>query len=49
VGNLASARKVAMVLGVSDKNIIQQINPDYFVDVSVIVGEDVSSLKLASQ
>lgn len=49
VGNLASARKVALVLGVPDKNIIQQINPDYFVDVSVIVGEDVSSLKLASQ
>ena len=49
VGNLSSARRVAFALGISERNIIQQINPDYFVDVSVIVGEDVSSLKLSLQ
>ena len=46
VGDLSSARRVARALGVSEKNIVQQLNPDYFVDVSVIVGEDVASLKL---
>ncbi len=48
VGDLLSARRVAQALGVSEKYIIQQINPDYFVDVSVIVGEDYSSLKLSN-
>jgi hypothetical protein len=44
-GNVELARKVAYALGVSQKNIIQQINPDYFVDVSVVIGRDYASLK----
>ena len=45
VGDLSSARRVALALGVGDKSIIQQINPDYFVDVSVIIGGDYASLQ----
>jgi hypothetical protein len=45
VGNLAAAQTVAAVLGVSKQRVIQQINPDYFVDVSVIVGEDYAQLQ----
>ena len=45
MGNLEAARYVAATLGISDKNIVQQINPDYFVDVSVIIGKDYSTLK----
>jgi hypothetical protein len=45
VGDLAAARRVASALGVSEKNVIQQLNPDYFVDVSVIIGTDYSSLQ----
>ena len=45
VGDLGAARRVASALGISDKNVIQQINPDYFVDVSVIIGEDHSGLR----
>jgi hypothetical protein len=44
VGNLESARLVAATLGVDSKKVIQQINMDYFVDVSVIIGEDYSTL-----
>lgn len=44
VGNRAAAQRVASALGVSERNVIQQINPDYFVDVSVIIGGDYSSL-----
>jgi len=44
-GNVKLARKVAYALGVDEKNIIQQINPDYFVDVSVVIGKDYASLK----
>jgi hypothetical protein len=43
-GDLAAARRVAAALGVKEKNIIQQINLDYFVDVSVIIGKDYSQL-----
>lgn len=46
VGDLASARRVAAALGVAEKNVIQQLNPDYFVDVSVIIGVDYASLRV---
>lgn len=44
-GNLETARKVAYALGVKEQNIIQQINHDYYVDVSVVIGKDYQSLK----
>lgn len=44
VGNLAAARKVAAALGVAGADVVQQINPDYFVAVSVVIGEDHPSL-----
>jgi len=44
IGDLTLARKVANSLGVSEKNVLQQINTDYFVDVSVIIGKDFSQL-----
>lgn len=47
VGNLHSARQVAAALGVSDKNVIQQLNPDYFVDVSVVIGKDYGTLHIS--
>jgi hypothetical protein len=45
VGNRAAAREVASALGVAEKNVIEQLNPDYFVDVSVIIGGDYASLQ----
>ena len=44
LGNLSAAKKVAAALGVAESNVIQQINPDYFVAVSVVIGEDYPSL-----
>lgn len=44
-GNIETAQKVAYAIGVKDKNIIQQINPNHLVDVSVVVGKDFSALK----
>ena len=46
IGDLSIARRVAAALGVAEKNVIQQINPDYFVDVSVIIGGDYASLRV---
>lgn len=44
-GNLENAERVAYALGVRKENIIQQINQDYYVDVSVVIGRDYDSLK----
>jgi len=45
VGNLKNAERVAYALGVKKQNIVQQLNQDYYVDVSVVIGRDYSSLK----
>jgi len=44
-GDVESAKKVAYTLGISEKNIIQQINPDYYLHVSVVIGKDFQELK----
>lgn len=44
-GAASNAEKVAYALGIDRSRIIQQINTDYFVDVSVVVGRDYRSLK----
>jgi hypothetical protein len=44
-GNSANAAKVAYALGIRKQNIVRQINEEYFVDVSVIIGRDFPSLK----
>jgi LytR cell envelope-related transcriptional attenuator len=44
-GMRANAERVAYALGIDRSHIIQQINPDYYVDVSVVIGRDYKSLK----
>jgi hypothetical protein len=44
-GNRKDAEKVAAALGISDGNLIVQISPDYYVDVSLVIGKDYRSLK----
>jgi hypothetical protein len=44
-GKKINALKVAEALGIDPKNVIQQINNDYFLDVSLIVGRDFNHLK----
>jgi len=45
IGNMANAKKVAKELGVPGTNVIQQLNDNYFLDVSVIIGKDYYKLK----
>ena len=45
LGDLKNAKYVAASLGVSEKNVIQQINQDYFVAVTVVIGNDYNQLK----
>ena len=46
-GQMKNAEKVARALGIDTAQIIQQLNPDYYVDVSVVVGQDYGTLKHA--
>lgn len=43
-GNSANAKKTAKILGVKPEKIIVQLNDDYFVDVTIIVGKDCNIL-----
>lgn len=44
-GSRAEAEKVATALGIKAENLVVQISPDYYVDVSVVIGKDYRSLK----
>lgn len=45
IGNRANAEAIAEMLGVNKKNILQHLNEEYFLDVSVIIGKDYYKLK----
>lgn len=44
-GDKVKAKKVASVLGVNEKSIIQQLNNSLYLDVTVVIGKDFSELK----
>lgn len=45
IGNRANAEKLAEVLGIEKKNIIQQLNKDYFLDATLVIGKDYNKLE----
>jgi hypothetical protein len=45
VGNQMNAKKVAYALGISEKNIVQQISNDSYLDCSIVIGKDYKTLK----
>ncbi len=45
IGDMKNAERVAYALGIKKKNIVQQLNHDYYVDVSIVIGKDFASLK----
>jgi hypothetical protein len=44
-GDIENAYKVAQALGINKKNVIKQISPDSYLDCSVVIGKDYTSLK----
>ena len=40
IGNKANADRVAEILGIAKGNVITQINDDYFVDVTIVIGRN---------
>ena len=45
IGNMANAEKAAQLLGIKKENVIQQINKNYFLDVTFVIGKDYNQLK----
>jgi len=43
-GNMINAKRVAQSLGISEKYVIQQINKNYFLDATVVIGKDYTEL-----
>ena len=43
-GNMKNARTIANALGVSEKYVIEQINKDFLLDATVVIGADYQSL-----
>ena len=44
-GDTRKAQRIAEVLGVSARNIIQQINRDLYLDATIVIGKDFTELK----
>ena len=44
-GNMENAFKIASTLGIEKNNIIQQVNKEYFLYVTLVVGKDYKRLK----
>ena len=44
VGDMEAARKVAAVLGIPEERVEQDVQPDIYLDASVIIGRDYESL-----
>lgn len=45
IGNKANALKVADALGIEKVKVIEQLNDNYFLDVSLVIGKDYYKLK----
>jgi hypothetical protein len=45
IGNRANTEKLAEVLGIEKKSILQQLNKDYFLDATLVIGKDYNKLK----
>jgi len=44
IGNADAAKQVAIALGLTDADIVEEVRPDSYLDVSVIIGKDYRSL-----
>ena len=45
-GHLENAKRVANAIGISEQNIIREASPDFYLDVTIVIGSDFESLNL---
>lgn len=44
VGDLEAAKKIAAVLGIAEAYVRQEISQDYYLDASIVIGQDYTTL-----
>ena len=44
VGDRTAALKVARAVGIADEQVVEEVEPDYYLDASVVIGLDYESL-----
>lgn len=45
-GQMENARRVAKALGISEQRVLRESSPDFFLDVTLVIGSDFESLNL---
>jgi hypothetical protein len=45
IGNIDIAKKVANAIGINEKNIVQQLSNDSYIDCTIVIGRDFKNLK----
>ena len=45
-GDMASARQVARALGISEDQILREESPDFYLDLTIVIGTDYTNLNL---
>jgi hypothetical protein len=45
-GDLENAKRVARTLGISEKNVLREESPDFYLDATIVIGSDYKSLNL---
>ncbi len=45
IGDLEAARKLAEAIGIPEERVVQDIDPEEFLDASVVIGNDYATLK----
>ena len=45
-GQMENALRVAKAIGIPEQNVIREASPDFFLDVTLIIGSDFESLNL---
>ena len=45
-GDMASARQVASALGISEDQILREESPDFYLDLTIVIGTDYTNLNL---
>ena len=45
-GDMSKALAVAKTLGIKQRQVIRQVNKNYFLDVSIIIGKDINQISM---
>ncbi|MEX0944378.1 MAG: LytR C-terminal domain-containing protein [Balneolaceae bacterium] len=45
-GQMENARRVARAIGIPEQNVLREASPDFYLDVSLVIGSDYESLNL---